>query len=570
MIRDEETLRTIKWLYQKSKNKGFMLGILIIENVLFGTSSVLFALCSQGVIDSATKQDRQKLIFFLGALVGVIFFHLILRLMSRYLEAAIKTQLECVLKQDLLKEIQEKDFMEINKYHSGDLLTRMFSDITIISSGITSIVPNVIAMATKLIFAFSILFVLDWRFAISFTLASSLIFFVSRTFRRIIKNLHKDSQEMDGKLRSFLQETVENLLIVKVFSIESKMLQKLSGIQQDYYHAVMKQKTASALMNSGFYFFIQVGYFSSLVYGAIGLYLGTMTFGTLTAILQLISQVQQPFTNFSGISSSLYGVIASAERVMEIENIKAELHNGDAIDVKKIYNSLHDIVIENITYTNDRDTVLEHTSFTIKKGDFVAVTGISGIGKSTLLKLILGVMTPQQGQLYLRSNSMKSNPLDKIQLDSGTRKLFSYVPQENYILSGTIRENIMLINEEATDEEVAEAINISCAKSFISKMPQGLDTMIGERGKGLSEGQVQRVAIARAILSGAPILLFDEATSALDETTELQLLKNLKCLKDITLVIVSHKKAALDICNNEIVIENKKIVRKGNNICMAL
>ena len=201
--------------------------------------------------------------------------------------------------------------------------------------------------------------------------------------------------------------------------------------------------------------------------------------------------------------------------------------------------------------------ILDKTSLSIKKGDFVAIMGISGIGKSTLLKLLLGVFSVQGGSISLKLSN-KDIPVDK-----HTRRLFAYVPQGNMLLSGTIRENLTFINESATDEQIEQAINVSCAKEFIDELPQGLETVIGEKGMGLSEGQLQRLAIARSLLSGSPVLLLDEATSALDEATEKKLLTNLKCLKNVTCIIVSHKKAALEICNKYVRIENGKIISEG-------
>ena len=209
---------------------------------------------------------------------------------------------------------------------------------------------------------------------------------------------------------------------------------------------------------------------------------------------------------------------------------------------------------DNISFKYDRDIIFDDTTFSLSKGDFVAIMGISGIGKSTLLKLLLGVFSVQSGNIYIKTSD------GNIPVDKSTRRLFSYVPQGNMVISGTIRENLTFINDNATDEEIENAIRVSCAKQFIDEFPDGLETVIGEKGMGLSEGQIQRLAIARSLLSKSPILLLDEATSALDENTEKQFLKNLKTLDNVTCIIVSHKKAALEICNKNIQIINGKIV----------
>lgn len=203
--------------------------------------------------------------------------------------------------------------------------------------------------------------------------------------------------------------------------------------------------------------------------------------------------------------------------------------------------------------------ILDNTSLKVNKGDFVAITGISGIGKSTLLKLLLGVFNVKGGNIELKLQN------GVLPVDKHTRKLFSYVPQGNMLLSGTIRDNLTFINTNASESEIEEAVRISCADEFINELPDGLNTVIGEKGMGLSEGQVQRLAIARSMLSESPVLLLDEATSALDEETEKKFLTNLKKLKDVTCIIVSHKKAALEICNKYVRIENSKIISEEND-----
>ena len=240
---------------------------------------------------------------------------------------------------------------------------------------------------------------------------------------------------------------------------------------------------------------------------------------------------------------------------MEIENLPDEIEDNEGeIDVELVYDELKSINFNNISFSYDRDIILDNTSLSINKGDFVAIMGISGIGKSTLLKLLLGVFKVQEGNIEVECED------GIIPIDYHTRKLFSYVPQGNFILSGTIRENLTFINTHATDDEIKEAIKISCSDGFISDLPDGIETVIGERGIGLSEGQLQRLAIARSLLSNSPVVLLDEATSALDENTEKEFLTNLKELKNKTCIIVSHKRAALEICNKHVQIIDSKIV----------
>jgi ATP-binding cassette subfamily B protein len=248
-------------------------------------------------------------------------------------------------------------------------------------------------------------------------------------------------------------------------------------------------------------------------------------------------------------------MIASTERLMEIENVEDEPSNENR-DRDELYSSMKGLSIQGIEFTYGRDVIFKKASFYVNKGDFVVISGASGIGKSTLIKLMLGVYPVNSGEICVDTND------GRVALDVSTRRLFAFVPQGNMIFSGTLRDNVAFIKRDASEEEIERALNISCSSGFISELPLGLDTVVGENGVGLSEGQVQRIAIARAILTKAPILLLDEATSALDEETEKQLLNNLSQLKDVTLIIISHKKSAFSICNRKIRIKDKKIVEE--------
>jgi ATP-binding cassette subfamily B protein len=283
------------------------------------------------------------------------------------------------------------------------------------------------------------------------------------------------------------------------------------------------------------------------------LYLGVISFGTLTSVVQLVNQIQAPFAGISGIMPQYYSVLASAERIIEIEALPEEPLEYPLLDRRRAYDGLERMTFENICFSYGREVVLKDASLEIKKGDFVVIGGISGIGKSTLIKLLLGVIKPQKGRILLRING------EDVPAGKHSRPLFSYVPQGNLLLSGTIREAVSVANENLSDEKIMAAARISCADTFIERLPDGLDTYIGEKGFGLSEGQIQRLAITRAILSDAPIILLDEATSALDETTEARLLNNIKELKDKTCVIISHKRAAFEICNKHVFIEEQRI-----------
>ncbi|MCI9273785.1 MAG: ABC transporter ATP-binding protein [Clostridiales bacterium] len=555
---EKKNFRAVTWLIQKSKPQIFSVVLLIIGKTLLASTAVFFALICRGVIDGAVGHNKRIFLLYALGLLGIILLQLALRLFCRSFEEKIKAKLEMLYKTDLFQTLLDKGYPQVTKYHSGELLNRLTNDVVIISEGITTLLPNLFSMMTRLFCALGVLILFDRLFALVFLCGGILLFLVSKIFRRKLKDMHKTVQEKDGKVRSFLQEALGSLIVVKVFNIQKKMVNKSVEVQKELYQAKMKRRTVSILANTGFGFIFQLGYLYALLWGAFCLYGGTMSFGSLTAILQLVGQVQQPFTSLSGFLPRYYSVIASVERMIEMEDLPEDKGSQINRDTKALYKELRQIQFKHITFRYDREILFDDASLSIQKHDFVVIEGVSGIGKSTLLKLLLGLYPDYEGEIYLSAGKLGNIPVDR-----STRGLFGYVPQGNYLFSGTIRENITMICPEASVSQIKEAIRISCVDQFIDQLPEGLDTMIGEKGQGLSEGQIQRIAIARMLLSGAPVLLLDEATSALDEKTEEKLLRNLQELSEFTLIIVSHKKAARRICNKRVQIIRNKLICKS-------
>lgn len=555
----------IGWLINNSKKEIPKIVILSISNIILALVTTALALVSKYAIDAAqkaanaqTNQDfvhyRNMIIVFGVAILLIISGRLLLRIYAQSLTIKVQARMEMGMRSKLFTGILAKKYDEINSYHSGELMNRMTSDIKIVTEGVTGIVPNLLYFITQFVGAFVVLIIFDWKFTMVFLLAGIVISAVTLIFRGKLKSLHKEVQETDGKVRSFFQEAIESILVVKTFGVEEQFEEKGNELQSINYDAKMKRRKISICANAGFSFVFNIGYLLALVWCALKVCTKAMTYGTLTAVLQLISQIQTPFVNITKIVPQYYAILASAERIMEIEEIELEDRSEEDICVEKFYNTFSEARFENIQFNYGRESVLEEGNASFQKGDFVAVRGISGIGKSTLMKMLLGVFKPQTGHIRLYKNGG-----EYVEAGPGTRGLFSYVPQGNYLFSGTLRENILLINPYATEEEIHQALEISDIKEFVCSLPEGLDTVIGEKGLGISEGQAQRLAIARALLSKAPILLLDEATSALDAETEHNVLERIKALNQKTCIIITHKAAALEVCNKEFVIENKKL-----------
>ena len=545
----------LNWIYKKSKGQRLSMFFLILLNVLFSLSSVAFAFAVKMIIDGATGGDKDKLIsgsIFIGVTVILQF---VLRVSANGLADRIKAKLEMSYKTEIFNGVIRKKYDKIGAYHSGEVMNRLTSDVGVVSDGVASILPTVCSSVARLLFAVIALIMIDYVFAIAFTVAGLLVFGVISLLRGKLKSLHKKSQETEGKTRSFMQECIENLLAVKVFTVFDKVEEKSEKLQQENFSVKMKRKNYAVVGHATYNFIFSAGYVFALIFGAVKLLNGIVGFGygDLSAILQLVNNVQVPFASLSGVMPKYYAMLSSAERLIEIENLEEEKIDA-SFNAIETYKTLKGISFKGVTFAYDRDLVLNGADFYANKGEIISIKGTSGIGKSTLIKLMLGVYDLSGGEIVLDTLG------GEIPLNSQTRKMFSYVPQGNLIFSGSILDNVTFATREYNETQLKECIKASCAE-FIFDLPNGLDTIVGENGLGLSEGQVQRIAIARALLAKAPILLLDEATSALDEETEKRLLVNLKELNQTTFII-SHRKSAFSVSDKIIQIKNKKIVQE--------
>ncbi len=540
---------SLKWIIGNSRPVIPFLFISTIISAVASGCMVLLTYVGKQVVDIATGTFSGEFFSKIFILALIVVLELILQVVYSRLSIVISGKMEMGIKTNVFRKLLKKDISLLYKYHSGELLNRMTADVHIITNAFTSIVPAVVSLTTRLIGAFAMLFWLDRTIALFYLISGPVFLAVTKIYSGKMKALHKKCQETDGSVKSFIQEAIANILVIKAFKNETPVSDEAYKLQTTNYKYKVKRNTISIVANTFVFIAFTFGYYLVLGWGAYKLSKGLITVGTLTAMLQLVSQVQTPFKNLSGIIPQYYQAIASAERLLELENLKEDTEGLDKEYLYNIYSQTNKIVFENITFSYDeRNTIIKDFSYEINSGDFIAVCGISGIGKSTLLKLLLGVIKPQQGKIYLVLNNG-----NKVEIDDKTRALFSYVPQGNMILSGTIGDNIRFFNKELSDEDVMKACHLARIDEFISGLPRGLNTIIGEHGIGLSEGQVQRVAIARALISEAPVILLDEATSALDEKTEKEFLEGLKTIKSKTCLIVSHKQTTLDACDKKIV-----------------
>lgn len=522
-----------------------IIGVSLI-NALLSASYVAVALISKEIIDSS---DKNKLLISALFLIGLVAAELITNTLLSVINVRINGKMTISLRNYMFSTLVHKKYPGLFDHHTGDLLNRFTSDIDQIVTGAAGIIPSITAMISKLIAGMAALLVMNPYFAIIVLVLGTALPMFGRTISKRYKYMHKEVQRTEGQARSFLQESFANIVVIKTFISESPILKKLNEYMQANLRMKIKRNFISALITFFLHSFFTLGYYAVLIWGAAQLSVGSITYGTLNAYLQLISQLRAPLQNVSGILPQYYALLASAERLIELENIDDEPPVIVSDKLESLRNGFGDIKVENLAFSYDDEVILRNCSFSVERGKITAIMGESGSGKSTFFKLLLGLYEPDGGSITFD---------DGTPINAATRGMFSYVPQGNMILSGTIRDNITLCNENISDEQIEKATRAAAIYDFIQELPNGLDTVLSERGAGLSEGQIQRISIARALLFDAPILLLDESTSALDEQTETTLLSNIKNMTDKTILFITHRNTSVSVCDHIIYGENKK------------
>lgn len=537
------------WLFMYSKPHLPRIILLLLLDLIASLLGVAMAVISKEIIDSATSGGRIK--GAIGLYIAIILVSILISALTSLLSIVVNEKFSFGIRKQVYEKIIKSHWMEISKYHTGDLLTRLTSDAGNIADGIVNVIPTIFRLIIELLVTFFTLFYYQPMLAVFALFISPVIAVVCFIISRKLKVLQLMVQESEAEYRSFMQESLSNLLVVKSFANEEYAAQRLSELRDKRFFWVFKKNRLNIASFSMMSLAFNLGYIAAYAFGAIQLSKKAITYGTMSVFLTLVNRIQSPILSLGEYLPRIITILASVERIIEVQNIKMEEKAEPSIDVNRI-----GINILDLSFGYTEDTVLDRVSVSIKPGEFVAIVGKSGIGKTTLIRLIMSFMSNIQGNIEFYNDFG-----EKIRANAGAREFISYVPQGNTLFSGTIRENIRMGRLDATEEEMVKALKMAVAYEFVRNLPKGLDTMIGERGHGLSEGQAQRIAIARALVRNAPFLILDEATSSLDERTELAVLKGLQNLNPRpTCLIITHRRSVLAYCDREIRIDNKKIV----------
>lgn len=544
----ENQSQYFKWLMAYSRPYIGKILFLIVIEVMGTILGIEMALLSKNVIDSASegKSIITILIFYIICILGTQVITVVTSLCSTMLDEHFSFG----IRKQVYDKIIRSSWLDVEKYHTGDLMTRMTSDAGNIADGITKVIPSIIELLFELVAVFFTLFMYS-RFLALFALAlAPLAALFSLLLGRKLKYLQIKVQESETAYRSFIQESLANLLIVKAFANEDLFSQDLVTLRKNRFNWVWKKSKLGVAASASMSFTFELGYIAAFTYGVLQISAKVISYGTLTVFLTLVNRVQAPVISIASQLPGLVSILASAGRVMDIQNIALEKHEENVSLQTGI-----GVSVKDLTFGYNKDIVLQDISFEIHPGEFVAIVGESGIGKTTLIRLLMSFAAPNKGIIEYSDKDGRT-----MEANADVRRFISYVPQGNTLFSGTIRSNILMGKADASEEELMQAIELSSSQSFINEMEDGLDTVIGEKGLGVSEGQAQRIAIARALIRKSPFIILDEATSALDEVTELKVLSGLRQLTPRpTCLLITHRRSVLQYCDRELKIENRNM-----------
>lgn len=528
-----------KWLWRAWRGNQLQ----AILNAAIGLLSVVVSLAQvwavQRAIDVASGHAEGSIYWSVGVMAMLILCGYALRICSIWVRNILGIKAQNRMQQRMLDRILRSEWTGKETHHSGDMLNRLEQDVGTVVGFLTETIPNTLSVVAMFVGAFVYLFSMDKVLAFVIVGIIPVFVLLSRLYVGQMRRLTRQVRDSDSKVQSVLQETIQHRMLIKTLESDSVMVDRLESTQSELRHRVVRRTAFSVVSNLILNVGFSIGYLIAFLWAALRMSDQTLSFGGMTAFLQLVNRIQGPARDLTKLAPAFVSVFTAAERLMELEENPLE-EQGDPIPITAPCG----VRLDHISYAYDDgdSNVIEQLDFDFYPGSCTAVLGETGAGKTTLIRLILALLHPNEGKVILY------NQQEQKELSPLMRCNFVYVPQGNTLMSGTIRDNLRLGKLNATEEEIKAALEMSCA-SFVMELPDGLDTVCTEAGGGLSEGQAQRISIARALLRNRPIMLFDEATSALDPETERQLLHNILSNHDKTVIFITHRPAVVDYCD---------------------
>lgn len=539
----------MKWLWGAWKGNQLQATLNALIGLGMVTISLIQVKTMQMAIDVAAGAREGNIFVATGIIAFFILCEFALSISSVWVKNILGIKAQNRMQQRMLDRILRSEWHGKEKRHSGDIINRLESDVNTVVNFLTETMPNTLSVLAMFFGAFFYLFSMDKFLAIAIVIMLPIFLGFSRIYIGQMRRLTRLVRDSDSKVQSVLQETVQNRMLIKTLESDDAMVDKLEDTQSELRQNVIKRTRFRLYTNFVINFGFAFGYLFAFLWAALRMLDHTLTFGGMTAFLQLVNRIQGPARNLTALIPSFVGVFTAAERLMELEENPLE-EQGEPIEI----DAPCGIKLTDVSYAYDDadEYVINHLNYDFYPGSCTAILGETGAGKTTLIRLILALLHPTRGKVEIY-NANKKN-----ELSPRLRCNFVYVPQGNTLLSGTIRDNLRLGNLNATDEDMYDALHEACA-DFVKDLPDGLETQCSESGGGLSEGQAQRITIARALLRNRNIMLFDEATSALDPETEKQLLKNILANHDKTVIFITHRPAVVDYCDQTLKIERVRV-----------
>ena len=541
-----EVWDTWKWILSYSKRYKKTIAFYLFLGIFSTVFSLISSIASKQLIDIVTGYKKEQMLIMAVVMVSMAIFSLIFSSLISRVTLKLSITIQNDIQADIFGKIQEASWLSISEYHSGDILNRFATDVGTVASNAITWLPSLVISLFNFVAIFLVIMYYDAMMALISLASAPVLLFVSQFLMKRMREYSKKVKEMNSQVMAFEQETFSNMNTIKSFGITNRYADELKRWQGKYRDFNLDYNLFSIKTNIALSLLGMVVQYASFGWGVYRLWSGHITYGEMTLFLSQGGKLSGAFNSLVGYIPHVLNSSVSAGRVLELAKLPREVHHEqESNQMRKKMDDGFSVVLNDVYYKYVEDKpVLIESDFIAEPNEIVAIVGPSGEGKTTMMRLFLGLILPEKGQAVLQDREGNEVPLN-----ADTRQFFSYVPQGNTIFSGTIADNLRLIKQEATDEEIVEALKIACAWDFVEKLPLGINAPVGERGRGLSEGQAQRIAIARAILRDAPVMLLDEATSALDVETERKVLRSIIQKKpNKTCIVATHRPSVLTMC----------------------
>lgn len=555
----EEVIREWKWILSYSRRYWKAILFYVVLGIFGSVFGLISAVASQKLIDIVTGAQSDRLVAMAVYMVSMALFSMLLNSYIGRLSLKISIDIQNDIQSDIFEKIEDASWLELMRYHSGDILNRFGSDVGSIANNAITWLPSLTVSVFNFVATFLVIYHYDPIMGLLSFINAPFLLFSSQYLMGKMRDYSKRVRELSSDMMSFEQETFANMNTIKAFGITQRYTRDLKGWQKKFKDYSLEYNLFSIKMNVWLSLIGMLSNYAVFGWGIYRLWSGYITYGEMTLFLSQTSKMASSFKSLVSFLPNMLNSSVSAGRILELVELPREKHDPQAAErIAADLDGGYTIRMNDVFFRYDPEkAVLTQSDFVAAPNEIVALVGPSGEGKTTMLRMILGLISPDSGEAVMISRDGET-----VAMNADTRQFFAYVPQGNTAFSGTIAENLRMVNESATDEELEEALKMACAWEFVQKLPNGMDTKLGERGRGLSEGQAQRIAIARALVRKAPIMLLDEATSALDVDTERRVLRNIMSqTKNKTCIVATHRPSVLTMCDRVYRVMNTKVTQ---------